>query len=103
MVIERSIRTALPAPQTVSAYLPVAYKIEIRIDDRSASKAVASLVEKALGHAQMSSRIGSRTSGRIWLEIGPYPREIAESRAEVIRRNARLGRMDLSIHIRKAA
>lgn len=103
MVIDRSVRTTLPAPQTVPAYVPVEYKVAIRIDDRSASKVVALLVEKAFGHAQMSSRIGSHITGRVWLEIGPYPREIAESRAEVIRRNARLGRMDLSIHIRKAA
>lgn len=102
MVIERSVKTALPAPPTVPAYVPTAYRVVIRIDDRRDSEAVALLVEKACGHAQMASRIGSRISGRIWLEIGPYPREIAEARAEVIRRNARLGRMDLTIHIRKA-
>lgn len=71
----------------------------IRIDDRSNCEKVALLVEKAFGHVQMSTSIGSCISGRVWLELGPYPREIAEARAEVVRRNARLGRMNLEIHM----
>lgn len=102
MVIERSVKAALPAPRSLPACVPTAYRVVIRIDNKRESGAVALLVEKAFGQAQMSCRIGSSISGRIWLEIGPYPREIAEARAEIIRRNARLGRMDLIIHIRKA-
>lgn len=102
MVIERSVKTALPAPPTVPACVPAAYRVVIRIDDRRDSEVIALLVMRSFGSAQMSCRIGSRISGRVWLEIGPYSREIAEARAEIVRRNARLDRMDLSIHIRKA-
>jgi hypothetical protein len=101
MVIERSVIAARP-DASLKGCMPTAYRVVIRIDNKRESGAVALLVEKAFGHAQMSCRIGSPISGRIWLEIGPYPREIAEARAEIIRRNARLGRMDLAIHIRKA-
>ncbi len=103
MVIDRSVVTPIPVRPTIPSRVPVGYRVVIRIDDRRNSEAVALLVAKAFGLAQMSCRIGSRISGRIWLETGPYPREIAEARAEVVRRNARLGRMELDIHIRRAA
>jgi hypothetical protein len=103
MVIERSVVVALPVQKTIPACVPTAYRVVIRIDDRRDCEAVALLVQKAFGQIQMASRIGSRISGRVWLEIGPYSREIAEARAEVVRRNARLDRRELSIHIRKVA
>ncbi len=103
MVIERTVTPALPSLPTLPACVPAAYRVVIRIDHRRSSEAVAMLVQKFFGYAQMSCRIGSRISGRVWLEIGPYPREVAEARAEIIRRNARLDRMELNIHIRKVA
>lgn len=85
------------------ATAPAAYRIVIRIDDRADCHRVSSIVENAQVRGRMSSRIGSRISGRVWLEIGPYPREVAEAKAEVVRKHVRQNSLNLDIHIRKNA
>jgi hypothetical protein len=106
MVIERPVSkvSAVRQRAVTQASPPVTYKVLIRIDDSSVAEKIALMVEKAFGSdADMECRPGGKLSGRMWLEVGPYPREIAEARAEVVRRSAMLGRIDVGIRIKKAA
>jgi hypothetical protein len=102
IAVERMvIPTILPRATFRRMAAPTAYRIVIRIDDRSDCRRIASIVEDAHVRGGMSTRIGSRISGRVWLEIGSYPREVAEAKAEVLRTHTRRKSMNLDIQIKK--
>ncbi|NTF17022.1 ATP-dependent Clp protease adaptor ClpS [Agrobacterium rubi] len=106
MVIEKKPSISGPSGHSntrSSLTSPSAYRVLFRIDERQDREAVTYMVEKAFGRgAEMYSRVGSRLSGRTWLVVGSFPREIAEARAEVVRRSVDLGRLAVGILIRKA-
>lgn len=83
--------------------LPKSYSVVIRVNERSEEDAVTFLVRAAFGD-RVDVRVsqGGRIGNRIWLEVGSFPREIAEARAERVRRNAVLGGLGVNISIRPA-
>lgn len=102
MVVERSaIADLSPRRRERTHTNPADYRIVIRIDDRKHSDLVTSIITEALGDIPVYSRLGSKISGRVWLETEPFHREIAETKAEAIRRGAYARDIGLNIHIRK--
>lgn len=84
-------------------HAPGLYTVVVRIDDRRDVEAVTHLLEKAFGDgAGLTSRAGGRISARIWIEVGSFPREIAEARAAAVRRGARIGGIEVGVLIKKA-
>lgn len=105
MVIERRPGDAPAVAQDGASPLqaPTPYNVVIRIDDHRDTDAVTYMIDKAFGDGvEVVERVGGSISRRIWLEIGEFPREIAEARAEVVRRSAQLGRLGVGILIKKA-
>jgi len=84
-------------------HAPVHYNVVIRINDRRDVEAVTRVIERAFGQGvETTSRAGGRISDRIWIEVGSFPREIAEARAEAVRRGTVIGGIDVGVLIKRA-
>ena len=81
---------------------PALFKIVARLDSADDLDAMKRVIAGVYGERAVRRNNLLNLAGRIYLEVEGYAREIAEARAELIRSNARLGGIAVSIQIKRS-